>query len=53
MGIKNNKKLRNHLDILCNDEQDCQTKSLHFIGYVNKLIINFVHFTWPCVKQII
>ena len=33
----------NHLDISCNDERDCQIKTLHFIGYVNKLIVNFSH----------
>ena len=35
------KHLRNNLDISCNDELDCQIKTSHFIGYANKLIVNF------------
>ena len=35
--------LGNNLNISCNDELDCQIKTSHFIGYVNKLIVNFGH----------
>ena len=37
------KHLGNNLNISRNDELDCQIKTLHFIGYVNKLIVNFGH----------
>ena len=37
------KHLGNNLNIFGNDELDCQIKTLHFIGYVNKLIVNFGH----------
>ena len=37
------KHLGNNLDISCNDELDCQIKTSHFIGHVNKLIVNFGH----------
>ena len=37
------KHLGNNLNISRNDELDCQIKTSHFIGYVNKLIVNFGH----------
>ena len=37
------KYLGNNLNISCNDKLDCQIKTSHFIGYVNKLIVNFGH----------
>ena len=37
------KHLGNNLNISFNDELDCQIKTSHFIGYVNKLIVNFGH----------
>ena len=33
----------NNLNISRNDKLDCQIKTSHFIGYVNKLIVNFGH----------
>ena len=33
------KHLRSNLNISRNDELDCQIKTSHFIGYVNKLIV--------------
>ena len=32
-----------NLNISRTDELDCQIKTSHFIGYVNKLIVNFGH----------
>ena len=40
MGIRD---LGNNLNISCNDELDCQIKTSHFIGYINKLILNLGH----------
>ena len=37
------KHLGNNLNISCNDKLDCQIKTSHFIGYVNKRIVNFGH----------
>ena len=37
------KHLGNNLDKECDDKLDCQIKTSHFIGYVNKLIVNFGH----------
>ena len=37
------KHLGNNLNISRNDELDCQIKTSHVIGYVNKLIVNFGH----------
>ena len=37
------KHLGNNLNISCNDELDCQIKTLHFIGYVNIRIVKFGH----------
>ena len=37
------KHLGNNLNISRTDELDCQIKTSHFIGYVNKLIVNFGH----------
>ena len=40
MGIRD---LGNNLYISCNDELDCQIKTSLFIGYINKLVLNFGH----------
>ena len=37
------KHLEKKLQISCNDKLDCHTKTSYFIGYVNKLILNFNH----------
>ena len=37
------KHLGNNINISRNDELDCQIKTSQFIGYVNKLIVNFGH----------
>ena len=37
------KHLGNNFKISCNDELDCQIKTSHFIGYVNKLFVIFGH----------
>ena len=47
------KHLGNNLDISCNDELDCQIKTSHFIGYVNKFGLNIWSFTLLCAKQMI
>ena len=37
------KYLGNNLNISRNDELDCQIKTSHFIGYVNKIMVDFGH----------
>ena len=37
------KHLENNLNKSCNNELDCQIKTSHFIGFVNKLRVNFGH----------
>ena len=47
------KHLGNNLNISRNDELDYQIKTSHFIGYVNKLIVNFGQKTRKCAQQMI
>ena len=41
-----------NLNISCNDKLDCQIKKSHFVGYVNKLIVNFGHLRGNVLKNI-
>ena len=41
MGIGDETFRKQFRYIICNDEFDCQVKTSHFIGYLNKLIVNF------------